>query len=566
MFISIGASLHKLVNWHEIDWKRVNQNVRRLQARIVKALTERNKRKVRALQFILTRSFSGRAMAVRRVTENQGSNTAGVDKEIWNTPEKKTQAVAQLQHKGYQPKPLKRVYIPKIDGKLRPLSIPTIKDRAMQALHLMALDPIAETQADRNSYGFRRERATADAIEQCFNVLSQKGSSNYILEGDIKSCFDKISHQWILSNIPMDRSILGKWLKVGYFHKGVYESITEGTPQGGIISPTIMNIVLDGLEKELLKKFSPNNRAKLNNKVHFVRYADDFIVTGSSKELLEQKVKPIITAFLQERGLELSEEKTRIAEISKGFNFLGKNVRKYKGKLLIKPSVINIKVVVEKIGKIIKSGLHNRQEVIIMKLNPVIKGWANYHRHKVSKAAFNKVDNQIFLKLWKWAKRRHPNKSSKWIKKKYFKKTENSNWMFQETIEEKGKIRTYRLFKASNVAIKRHTKIKQEANPYNPEWEEYFEERIGFKMVDNLKGKKVLLKLWFSQEGNCPTCCQKITKETGWNIHHIVSKVNGGKNVLTNLVLLHPTCHKQVHNQSLQVLKPRLVKKALLDA
>jgi len=554
------------VNWQEINWKKVNQNVRRLQARIVKALTEGNKRKVRALQFILTRSFSGRAMAVRRVTENQGSNTAGIDKEVWNTPEKKTQAVTQLQHKEYQPKPLKRVYIPKANGKLRPLSIPTIKDRAMQALHLMALEPIAETQADPNSYGFRRERATADAIQQCFNVLSQKGSSNYILEGDIKSCFDKISHQWILSNIPMDRSILGKWLKVGYFHKGVYESITEGTPQGGIISPTIMNMALDGLEKELLKKFSPNNKAKLNNKVHFVRYADDFIVTGRTRELLEQKVKPIITTFLQERGLELSEEKTRIAEISKGFNYLGKNVRKYKGKLLIKPSVTNIKAVLNKIDRIIKSGLHSRQEVIIMQLNLVIKGWANYHKHKVSKATFNKIDNQIFLKLWKWAKRRHPNKSSMWIKKKYFKKTENSNWMFQETIEEKGKMKTYRLLKASNVVIKRHIKIKQEANPYNPEWEEYFEERIGFKMIDNLKGKKVLLKLWFSQEGNCPMCCQKITKETGWNIHHIVSKINGGKNVLTNLVLLHPNCHKQVHNQSLQVLKPRLVKKALPDA
>lgn len=232
--LQAGAVSRELKDWHATDWQKVNENVRRLQVRIVKATQEGRWNKVKALQHLLTHSASGKLLAVRRVTENTGKRTSGVDKVTWETPEKKIAAVHTLKRRGYQPLPLKRVYIPKSNGKMRPLGIPTMKDRAMQALHLLALDPIAETTADPNSYGFRKERSTADAREQCFNALRLKNSAQWILEGDIKGCFDNISHDWMLEHIPTDKLMLKKWLKAGYMDKHVLHATQDGTPQGGI--------------------------------------------------------------------------------------------------------------------------------------------------------------------------------------------------------------------------------------------------------------------------------------------------------------------------------------------
>ena len=208
-----GAASHAAEGWHTINWKSAYRIVCRLQARIVKAIQEGRWGKVKALQYLLTHSFSGKALAIRRVTENQGKGTPGVDREVWDTPEKKATALQALRQRGYNPQPLRRVYIPKKNGKMRPLGIPTMRDRAMQALYLQALDPIAETMADPNSYGFRKERSTADAIEQCHIVLSNRGGARWIFEGDIKSCFDRISHEWLMAHIPMCKTILQKWLK-----------------------------------------------------------------------------------------------------------------------------------------------------------------------------------------------------------------------------------------------------------------------------------------------------------------------------------------------------------------
>lgn len=563
-----GASLHSPIDWHSINWKKTYRNVRRLQIRIVEALKAGKQRKVRALQNILTRSLSAKAIAVRRVTENQGKNTPGVDKQIWDSPEKKAQAIVNLKHSGYQPKALKRIYIPKSNGNgQRPLSIPVMADRAQQALHLLALDPIAETTADENSYGFRKQRSIADAIAQCFIVLGQKGSAQWILEADIKSCFDSLDHRFILTNTPMEKAILKKWLKAGYIYQHVWNETETGTPQGGIISPVVMNLALDGLEKELKDKFLPKTKTWNRNQVYFIRYCDDFIITASTKLLLENEIKPLVEEFLQNRGLELSPNKTKITNISDGFDFLGNNIRKFKDKLIIRPSTKNVKAILAKIRAAIKGNLHTSVETLIGKLNPMIKGWANHHRHVVSQKTFEKVDNEIFLSLWSWAKRRHPNKSSKWVKKKYFPSIGSRKWVFQATIQNKaGELHNIRLTLASDVAIKRHIKIKSEANPYDPEWEVYFEERLGLKMLDNLKERKRLLRLWLGQEGICPICSQKITKETGWNIHHIIRRVDGGKDTMDNLVLLHPNCHRQAHRQGLQVSKPRPVKRALRDA
>src|SRR6202140_1880603 len=339
---AVGAVSREAAEWYATNWQAINRNVRRLQVRIVQATKESRWGKVRALQHLLTHSYSGKVLAVRRVTENNGKKTPGVDQIIWETPEKKTQAVHALKRRGYQSQPLRRVYIPKSDGKtMRPLGIPCMIDRAHQALHLLALDPVLETNADRNSYGFRLKRSCTDAIGQCFITLSNAPNTQWILEADIKSCFDQISHDWLLAHVPIDRAILQKWLKSGYMDKHVLHETTDGTPQGGIISPALANCALDGLERLLQEKYPAGKRLKsLGGEkpcVNLVRYADDFVITSKSKELLEGEIKPLVEQFLQERGLELSPTKTVITHVEHGFDFLGQNVRRYpNGKLLIK--------------------------------------------------------------------------------------------------------------------------------------------------------------------------------------------------------------------------------------
>lgn len=551
--INTGAVFHEETIWNDIDWHSMNSNVRRLQARIVKATREGRWNKVKALQHLLTHSLSGKVIAVRRVTENQGRRTAGVDGKIWDTSAEKTKAVRELKQRGYKTLPLRRIYIPKSNGKKRPLGIPTMKDRAMQALYLLALDPIAETKGDTHSFGFRKDRRTADAIEQCFISLSKRNSAEWVLEGDIKSCFDKINHGWLLSTIPIDKKILGKWLKAGFMEgKNLYSTV-EGTPQGGIISPVLANFALDGLQQLLSEKYPKAKVAGKNPKVNMIRYADDFIITGKSKELLENEIKPLVKDFLVKRGLELSGEKTVITHIGDGFDFLGQNIRKYDGKLIIKPSKKNIKSLLERIRKTIKTSRQKETGYLISKLNPILRGWGNYHQHVCSKVVYRRTDGQIFNCLWKWAKRRHLNKPATWVKQKYF----GSGWNFKGDVTINNQIRTLRLFRLAEIPIKRHFPIKVTANPYDPEWETYFERRMDIKMESDLKGKKRLLYLYKEQKGICPICQEKITKLTGWHSHHIKYRMHGGSDNSQNRVLLHPTCHWQAHNKGLTVEKPR---------
>jgi RNA-directed DNA polymerase len=529
-------------SWHQIDWSEANQHVRRMQLRIAKATREGKTREVKSLQRLLTHSFHAKALAVKRVTENQGKATPGVDGQTWSTPEDKFKAISSLIRRGYKPLPLRRVFIPKSNGKKRPLGIPTMKERAMQALYKLALEPIAETLADKNSYGFRPERGCADTIGQCFIALGKKRSPQWILEGDIKSCFDEISHDWLINNVPMDKKILQKWLKAGYIDRKRLFPTEAGTPQGGIISPTLSNMTLDGLEKEMT--------LFRGRKVNFVRYADDFIVTGDSKDLLEQEVKPAIIRFLKERGLTLSEEKTKVTHIEEGFDFLGQNVRKYNGKSLIKPSKENINNFLEKVRKVLKKHISAKQKEVIGMLNPIIRGWANYHRHVVAKEIFKWVDYQIWQKLWQWCKRRHPNKGRWWIKTRYFHSIGPRTWVFAEKVQKaNGKSGFMELYLAASTPIQRHVKIKSEACPYDTAWEPYFEKRNILKVKDDTTLYGRIKKLWLTQEGKCPICQGKFTKETGWHMHHVIPKLQGGKDILSNLQLLHPNCHRQLHSQ-----------------
>lgn len=560
-----GAVSHPEMGWYDIDWQKAHKEVRRLQARIVKATQEGRWGKVKALQRLLTRSYSAKVLAVKRVTENDGKKTPGVDGVVWNTPQKKWRAISDLCQRGYHPQPLRRIYIPKTSNpaKKRPLSIPTMKDRAMQALYLMALEPVAETTGDPHSYGFRKERACRDAIEQCFIVLTTRGRAEWVLEGDIEACFDNIDHEWLMANIPMEKAILRKWLRAGYMEKGQSFHTEAGTPQGGIASPVLANMALDGLERKLRERYPSGTRRAKRAKVNLVRYADDFIITGSSPELLEEEIKPLVEEFLQERGLTLSPEKTHITHINEGFDFLGQNIRKYdNGKLLIKPSKHTIRRFIGRVRQIIRDNRHSPAGLLITKLNPVIRGWAMYHRHVVSKAIFYSLHHEIVISLLRWARWRHRNKGGRWRKRKYFKQVGFDNWVFFGVY--KGK--EHQLFNIGKLPIKRHIAIRAAANPFDPAWEVYFEKRLGRSMTETLEGRRQLIRLWKKQNGICPICQQKITPETGWHNHHIQERVYGGSDKDENRVLLHPSCHQRTHACHLSVGKPRPHKRALSKA
>lgn len=551
--VSHSASLHGTEEWQNISWEKVNRHVKSLQARIVKAVRANRWNLVKVLQGILHRSYGARLLAIRRVTENSGKRTAGIDKVLWNNPKQKQSAIGLLQIKGYQPKPVRRIKIPKGNGKLRPLGIPTMLDRAMQALMLLTLEPISETLADDHSYGFRPYRGCADAIEQCFNVLSRKNSPRWILEADIKGCFDNISHQWLMENIPIHKGTLTKWLKAGYIEKQTLYPTTSGTPQGSVISPVLANMVLDGLQQAIDKAcgirqtgIAQIRRVNNPNSVHLIRYADDFVVSCKDKHVLQRVVQPAIETFLQQRGLSLSTEKTSITAIEEGFDFLGQHIRKYKGKLLIKPSKKNVKTFLDKVQKLIRqSGTKSAYEMTI-RLNSMIKGWAMYHRHIVARRTYTCVDNRIWNVLWKWALKRHRNKSKGWVKQRYFQVYKGRDWVFTASNKD-GDVA--RIFHATNIPIKRHIKIRSQANPFDATQEMYFEKRLQRQLLNKFSGKQLHRFIYKRQNGKCNWCQQPITLQTGWHLHHLIPKHMGGKGNAKNLVMLHPVCHVQVHHQ-----------------
>jgi len=381
--IEAGALIDDAKKWKSIDWKQARRQVRRLQVRIAKAVKEQRWNRVKALQYMLTRSFYAKLLAVKRVTSNKGKKTPGIDGVLWQGARAKWRAAyslrrRSLRRRGYKPQPLRRIYIPKKNGKKRPLSIPTMYDRAMQALYKLSLAPVAETTADRNSYGFREGRSCADAIQAAFNALSKPNSATWVLEGDIKGCFDNISHEWMVRNIVMDKVVLRKWLKAGYVENGIAYPTRKGTPQGGIISPMLSNMTLDGLEQAV--RCAVPRRSRVN----FVRYADDFIITGKSRRLLERQIRPAVEDFLADRGLTLSKEKTVITYIKKGFTFLGQTFRKHGRVLHITPSVEGVLALIRKVGTLIRKHVSVPMPVLIKKLNETLRGWGNYHRHVVA--------------------------------------------------------------------------------------------------------------------------------------------------------------------------------------
>ena len=460
--------------WESIDWIQVEKEINRLQTRIAKATVKGDKNKVKRLQYLLTHSFYAKAYSVKKVTSNKGKNTSGIDKKLWSTSSSKMKAVFSLTDKQYRAKPLRRVFIEKKGkNKKRPLGIPVMYDRAMQTLYALALEPIAETTGDHISFGFRKGRSAKDACEQLFNVLARECSPTWILEGDIKGCFDNINHDWLQENIPMDKRIMRQFLKSGFIYEGNLFPTNLGSPQGGAISSIYANMTLDGLEKLIQDKYHRNSKGKIENhyraksKVNLVRYADDFVITANTKEIAEE-LKDMVSQFLETRGLTLSEEKTLITHIDKGFDFLGWTFRKFKEKLIVKPSKNSIKTLVRNFATIIlKQGKAASQSDLIRRLNQIIRGWSNYHRHVVASQTFSHINNILYLLLQQWAKHRHPNKNKWWRLNKYWHEKNGKPWLFMSG--------EYNLINLRRINIIRHPKLQISKNPFIHE--EYFIKR-----------------------------------------------------------------------------------------
>ncbi|MGI0483632.1 group II intron reverse transcriptase/maturase, partial [Geminocystis sp. CENA526] len=512
---------------------------------------------VHSLQRLLVKSYYGKLLATRRVTQdNQGRKTAGVDGVKSLTPKQRLEITGQLKLRG-KCKPTRRVNIPKPNGETRPLGIPCMEDRIKQCLVKLALEPQWEAKFEPNSYGFRPARSAHDAIGQIFLCITRQ--PKYVLDADIAKCFDRIDHDKLLVKLktyPQLRHEVKSWLKSGYMDGEQLFPTEKGTPQGGVISPLLANIALHGMELEL-KKFARSweGRKRDNeNSLSIIRYADDFVILHKDIERIIQ-CKEIIENWLEDLGLELKPSKTRIShtldeyEGNTGFDFLGFNIRQYevgkthtgtstKGvplgyKTIIKPSKEKIKAHIKKVGEIIRKHRSSPQTALIKELNPVIRGWANYYSSVCSKEVYSKCDSVLYQQLKRWAERRHPNKSKSWVARKYWHTHGLRTWMFS-TREGDG----IRLLNHSETEIKRHVKVKGEKSPFDGDWI-YWTTRIG-KHPEVSTRMATLLK---RQKGKCNHCGLNFKSEDLLEIDHIIPKSKGGKDVYNNLQVLHRHCH-----------------------
>lgn len=561
------TSLKTTVEWRHINWRKLERCVYKLQKRIYRASQRGDVKAVRKLQKILMKSWSARALAVRRVTQdNQGKKTAGVDGIKSLTPKQRLSLVSELKL-GKKVKPTRRVWIDKPGREeKRPLGIPTMNDRALQSLVKLGLEPEWEARFEPNSYGFRPGRSCHDAITAIFSAINKK--PKFVLDADIAKCFDRINHERLLGKLntyPTLRRQIRAWLKAGVMDGNELFSTSEGTPQGGVISPLLANIALHGMEYRIEKEFPYMSHTQRETWFHkkgtkfstptLIRYADDFVILHEDITVV-QRCRDIISEWLAGMGLELKPSKTKVSHTlhsyegeEAGFNFLGFNIRqwevgKYKSgkhnnqllgfKTIIKPSKESQRNHYQKLKEIIDQNKTISQPGLIRMLNPIIKGWSKYYSAVVSKEVFQKMDALLHWKLQSWANRRHPSKGKKWVARKYWKSDNLKNWVFMDVIENT----PVKLTAHSDTAIVRHIKVKEAASPYNGD-SKYWSTRLG-KHPELPKRVATLLK---RQKGKCTHCEQQFREGDVMETDHIIPKSKGGKDEYKNLQLLHRHCH-----------------------
>lgn len=551
-----NASLKTTKEWRDINWAKAQRKVFKLQKRIFQAVKSGQKAKARKLQKLLMKSHYAKLLAVRKVTQdNQGKKTAGVDGVKIVHDYQRMNLALSLKSEGYKSKALRRVWIPKPrrDEK-RPLGIPTIRDRAMQALVKLALEPYWEAQFEGTSYGFRPSRSAHDAIERIYKAV--RLGEKYVLDADIEKCFDKINHNYLLSKLDCPkgiRQLIKQWLKSGVLDNGVFDDTEAGTPQGGVISPLLANIALDGMIREVSQSFGKADR----HLPRIIRYADDFVVIHNDLEVIHQ-CKKLISQWLEKVGLELKPEKTRICHTLKeididgktskpGFDFLGFNIRSYPVgkhhsgkktrygellgfKTLIKPSEKAIKAHREAIKEVIKTHRTAPQSALISRLNPIIRGWCNYYSTVASNDTFKTEDYIIWEMLRAWTGGRTGRVNYESLRK-YFSNGIYGHWTFQTT---DGLV----LQKHAHTPIVRFTLVQPEASPYDGNWT-YWSKRRG-TYPDTPKRVSILIK---RQKGYCNYCGQNFSPDDVVEMDHIIPESQGGKDEINNLQLLHRHCH-----------------------
>ena len=528
--------------WPSSHWAACHRRGRSLQRRMVQAGQAGAWRTVKRRSSVLVPSFAARTLAVTRVTEHAGKKTPGVEKALWGTPEKNAAAVQRLgQWRGYRPQPLHRLSLPKKHGTQRPLSIPTMDDRARHAFYLQALQPIAATTAEPHADGCRPPRRCADAIDQGLKVLRQHTSAAWILAGDSAGFFDQSAFSWRETHLPMHTQGFSTWLRSGVLDRGTLFPTTTGGPQGGIVAPVSSHMVLDGLEAVV-------HGSRWHRRTHhsnYGRWADDFMVTANARQVLEHTVLPRITALLAERGVRLSTTKTVSTPLAQGVAFLGQTLRKHgrrhgtRAKRQIPPSTASLQTITTQITPRCKPAAGATPEPLIGPLTPVLRGWANSPRHVICSKTFATLDSFVWRRLYRWVKLRHPNKTGRWLAARSFPHRPGAAWRCTDPTTGKQLIRVQEVCKHQ-----RHLKIQGDATPFETPWEAYFQHRE--RQLALQASAALRAKVLQQQHGDCPICRQVLQDDASLELHH--RDGNHQQNRLANLGLFHPNGHRQGHD------------------